>query len=270
MAWIKHHDNATNSVLLSQLIDDLGADGYGRYWWLMELLRSEWKMEEQFITIHFNEIHRALRFYKKTITKQFLSNRSIVHIFFKDCYGIPSELFEDCSKIPSGLSEILQSKEMNIYTFNSQILWELADRDGKYNSKKNLSSDELATLDKRREEKKREDNTLLQTIIELYNTELSGLGNIKPCQMISMPKVNEFSNLKRNHPQLANLEKWKEVFDSVKNNAFLQGKNDSGWTVSLNWLIDEENLEKVLNGQFGGNKVGLDFSQVEYGSEAAQ
>jgi len=264
MAWFKHYDNATTSVKLSQLLDDLGPAGYGRYWLLLELLKSEWKSGSPFIQVHFSEIHRTLRFYKKTMSKQFLNNRSIVHILFKDCYGIPSRLFKDCSTIPKGLSEILLCKKTEIYTFNTEILLDLEDRDSKYNGKKNQISDGLATLEKKREEKTREDNNIVDTIIQLFNTKLQGQGKIRPCVMVSSDSILKFSLLKENHPQFLDIATWEKVFDLVAQSDFLKGENDHGWTLTLGWLFDEKNIEKVLHGQYGADNEVKEIAEGDY------
>ena len=45
MKFVKHYANASDSVKLNQLIDDLGLEAYARYWMLLELLASEFDGE---------------------------------------------------------------------------------------------------------------------------------------------------------------------------------------------------------------------------------
>ena len=43
---------------------------------------------------------------------------------------------------------------------------------------------------------------------------------------------------------------FKQVFEKAEKSPFLKGKNERKWTASFDWLIKEENIAKVLNGNF--------------------
>ena len=46
----------------------------------------------------------------------------------------------------------------------------------------------------------------------------------------------------------------KEVFTNAENSSFLKGDNDRGWTASFDWLINKENIVKVLEGNYADRK----------------
>lgn len=62
MKWIKHYADCTHSDFLSGLINDLGYEGYGRYWALLELFATKIE-EEHVLTKHvkFNVPSEVIR-----------------------------------------------------------------------------------------------------------------------------------------------------------------------------------------------------------------
>jgi len=47
-----------------------------------------------------------------------------------------------------------------------------------------------------------------------------------------------------------NLDTFRELFEQAENSQYLKGKNKSGWSASFDWLLAEENMPKVLEGNF--------------------
>jgi uncharacterized phage protein (TIGR02220 family) len=61
MLWLKHYSDAANSLKISALIDELGAEGYGFYWLYLELLCSKFDGVSDQICLSFNEVLPKLR-----------------------------------------------------------------------------------------------------------------------------------------------------------------------------------------------------------------
>ena len=47
-----------------------------------------------------------------------------------------------------------------------------------------------------------------------------------------------------------NLDTFRELFEQAENSQYLKGKNKSGWSASFDWLLAEDNMPKVLEGNF--------------------
>ena len=47
-----------------------------------------------------------------------------------------------------------------------------------------------------------------------------------------------------------------QAFEMVEASSFLTGKNDRGWSATFDWLMAEDNLEKVLEGNYTDKKGG--------------
>lgn len=57
-----------------------------------------------------------------------------------------------------------------------------------------------------------------------------------------------------------------KAFDCIKESDFLQGKNDNGWRVSFDWLIENDtNAVKVLEGKYADKAVKNDDFPLELG-----
>ena len=116
MKWFKHYSNADSSTKLNRIIDEMGVEGYARYWLLLELLSSHFDGESTYFEIHENQILAKLRikFSKKLATfMQKLSNFQLIK-------------FKTHSKV---------------WQIDAPILLELLGKDFKYNRKRIVAND---------------------------------------------------------------------------------------------------------------------------------
>ena len=51
------------------------------------------------------------------------------------------------------------------------------------------------------------------------------------------------------------LEWWRKYFEYVRESAFLMGNNNRGWSPDLEWLTNQSNLTKVIEGKYHGSRV---------------
>jgi hypothetical protein len=135
LKFIKHHTNARNSIKLQNLRYVLGQEGYGRYWSMLELLGEKFDGIDCLIPVHFKELSAATEIkFSKNLDK-----------FLEVCAGCKLIEFETSNKI------------FKIY---APILFELQDKDSKYNRKRVVLSDKSTTLRRRIKNKEEEvDNT---------------------------------------------------------------------------------------------------------------
>ena len=61
-----------------------------------------------------------------------------------------------------------------------------------------------------------------------------------------------------------NLDTFRELFTIAEESPFLKGKNDRGWSADFNWLLDGENMPKVLEGNYSAKKSGGSFDTDEF------
>lgn len=83
----------------------------------------------------------------------------------------------------------------------------------------------------------------VKAVIDLYN---------EIC--LSYPKVKVISG-KREKEILARLETYSledlgTVFTNSESSSFMKGKNDRGWSANFDWMINEDNIVKILEGNY--------------------
>jgi len=70
----------------------------------------------------------------------------------------------------------------------------------------------------------------------------------------SFPKVLSLSEKRKAaikaRLKVYSVEQFKEMFVKAENSSFLKGANDRNWTATFDWLIDDSNFAKVLDGNF--------------------
>lgn len=80
-------------------------------------------------------------------------------------------------------------------------------------------------------------------IIDLYNSICKSL---TPAITISASRTELIKNaLKTRSP-----DELKEIFIRAQSSPFLTGGGDKGWKASLDWILKEENIAKILDGNF--------------------
>ena len=89
-------------------------------------------------------------------------------------------------------------------------------------------------------------NTVVQTlraVVDLFNT-----------TCVSFPKVTALSADRQKHIAARlkqyGVEKIKVVFQKAEASSFLKGENDRKWKANFDWLINETNFAKVLDGNY--------------------
>ena len=118
----------------------------------------------------------------------------------------------------------------------------------KTNSKTNSKAN-VSPVDKKREErekdkiKEEEREKEKQQIVDLFNS-------LCP----SFPKVKILSDSVKSDLEQSltkySTDNFKLLFKKAEVSSFLKGENDRKWTAPFDWLIKEDNIAKVLNGNF--------------------
>lgn len=101
---------------------------------------------------------------------------------------------------------------------------------------------------------KKESNTAAKKLVEMYNNICTDLPKVR----IVTPK-REKTLVARLRER--SMEDFAELFKKASASEFLCGENDRGWTANFDWLINETNMAKVLEGNFD-NRQGAKKQQI--------
>lgn len=71
----------------------------------------------------------------------------------------------------------------------------------------------------------------------------------------SISKIIKLSSSREKHlrariKELPTHKEWRTLFKQICDSSFLTGKNDRNWTIDFDWMINETNFTKLLEGKF--------------------
>ena len=110
------------------------------------------------------------------------------------------------------------------------------------------------------EEKKPSASAQVQALVDMYN-EICG-GRL-PQVRITTERRKKALIVRLRERTLGDFE---ELFKKASASDFLCGKNDRGWKANFDWLINESNMAKVLEGNYDNN---TDSKTTRAGTRAA-
>ena len=245
MNWFKHYANASDSQKITELIEQMGLEGYAQYFLLLELLCAEFDGKNTKIRIHENTLKSKLRLkFSKKLAK--------VAQKFAD--------FQLTSFQKSG----------NFWIFDAPILLELQSKHFRYGRSKRPASENHATL--RYKDNKNKDITLpngrVSEAEKISNSDPSGpvmkkaatkhhwLADVWNENRGSLPACRtplssrRASSVKLRCKEEPDPQVWAEVVRRLAASDFCNGKNDRRWVADFSFLIKPNTREVTLEGRY--------------------
>lgn len=223
MKWFKHYSDATNSTKLSQLFDELGAEGYGYYWLFLELISSKFDGSLGEIRVHFGEVLGKFR----------LNNRRKLLSFIKTLNNLDLIRVEFDGKFLQIQNDILVKLKQKNFKIGNQEVPE----------KVPLELEENKDKEKEQEERGIPVDPL--RVIECYNETLGQIkGRYNYYALPNTELKNFLESIK--FKELSTLGSWQNVFLKVEKSNHL---NKQTWC-DFFWLLKAGNAMKVLQGTF--------------------
>lgn len=240
MKWFKHYTNASLSHKLNLLRDKYGLEGYARYWLLVELLAEKFDGENTTFEIHPRTLSQQLGYYRHTMTKQWLNYGQTLGLYRADCSGdVWVIVFDKLLEIKDNHTNNLQAKSKA-----------LSPREDKEKIKKRI--DKIKGSDA--------NSYSPDDLIQLWNETLGD--KLSYCRGLGSGKhIEKFSETRT---FIKDLSEWVDIFEKCKSSPNLMGENGIEWKVNLLWLVDYDNLLKVLNGNYDQGSSKLDVWAKEW------
>lgn len=248
MKWFKHHYDAKKAPFNRELLRAEGVEAYGHYMLLLGVLCEKFTGKDEKLSVHLDDLLEGLEIKQKTKLDNFL----------KKLNKVSAKTLEKVGRVSVNF---LESSE-NFYFFEAPILFDLKDRDFKAATKKRGQSapkNKEIEIEKEVEIKEQKAPPLIDPIIipdnklkperlvELFNSKLAGVGNIKASPNFFLPSglIEDFQKI-TGFPEFQKLETWEKYFNLVASSEYFT----KTWTPSLAWLLDPDNAFKVLSGQY--------------------
>lgn len=234
--YFRHSFFARNDEVILELIDRFSYKGYFFWFALLEICGEQASDEyPEFFKFHQSRLYRELR----------CNKRSLEPVL---------DFLQTSNKLVWNKNENFY--EIRLANFSKYL--------GKYTNKKE------ANLTKKRKEKERKENK-----------NINKKNNYTPDDLIQlwnefMPPKFEFcrglyseialKNFQITSQYVESLDDWKNIFLKCKEIPNLNGDNNLKFKATLNWLVDFNKLEPVLNGAFGAKeKTGMQLLAEKWG-----
>lgn len=250
--WFSHDCNAASDPKCLLLIDQLGLEGYGIYWILVETLRDqpEYKYPINLLPAlarRYNttaeKINTVVRSYglfvienDEVFFSESLINRMMIldgkrdqarkaaHIRWGKCGSNADALHEHCG---SNAIKVKYSK------VNNNIILP------KGNCETTVPLDPAERINH-------------QKIIDLYNSTCISLPKVEKITEARRRKIkSRRTELKKQYPDRSPEEVLTEIFCKAEASGFLKGDNSNGWKASFDWILEnDKNWIKILEGNY--------------------
>lgn len=97
------------------------------------------------------------------------------------------------------------------------------------------------------------------------NKQLSNEG-ISIYEKTGLSKIRKLTETRKKHlnariKDCGGIDGWMEACEKIKNTRFLHGENDRGWTASFDWIINETNFTKIMEGNYDNADARTESSQ---------
>ena len=232
--------------MIQAIISESGLDDAMRYWLLMELLCGEFKKNTTIFYFSTRQLQDAL------------------HIKFTKKLATFAQLLTNFSATFDQLSLNFCQLDKNFWKIETRIILDLMGKDFKRTrqssgsdtpKKKEIRNkkEELRIKEKEKEKEKirKPENLLPRQIFDAWNLTLDDLKSPLPRAKSLTPKrttaikscLSEFSEMK-------NIEAWNNYFKTIHTQDFLIGQNNRGWKADFDFVINKNNLIKIVEGKY--------------------
>lgn len=227
MKWIKHDTDANQDAKLQNVLLDYGLEGYGLYWYCIELIAG--KVDKSNITFELEHDARIIaRNVGSTAQKVEEMMRYFVELgLFENCQGTIT-----CLKLAKRLDKSMTSNpEMR------SIIESLKSQSSVMTESEIVMQDKIR-LDKIREDKKplSESKIPVSELIEIYNEECSALPKVQSWNS-KQKRISQLKARWSESKERQNLDWWRSFFKWCNTNPSLNGS-------SFDWIAD---LEAITN-----------------------
>ena len=242
MDYFKHYASASDSKSLNIIFDKFGHKGIAFWWMFLELCSENWDGQSE----------PEFEFHSRTVVTKLKSSVRSVVPWLELCSDLGMCAFAHNStkfsvKVPK-LMEVKTSR--NVIKSNKKQL--------------PVYIEENRIEENRIEEKTKAKSVVdFSSVADAYNQILAGIGSIVHSpHFASSETIKNFFTLS-GFKGFRTKQDWEDYFTLISKSDFLVGKNNSGFCVTIPWIMKTENAEKILGGQYSNKIDRLSVSEDE-------
>ena len=264
MKWIKHDTDANQDNKLQNVLLDYGLEGYGLYWYCMELIGGNVSVDN--ITF---ELEHDARIIARNVgstpqkVEQMMTYFVEIGLFENDggnisCFSMARRIDKSMTsnpqmrKIIDGVKQVIESKG-GINKFDGDEIMTQSCLNHDSIMTQSCNSHDRVMQDKIRLDKNikanvpdKSETCPHQKIIDLYHEKLPMLTRVKVWSDARRSKLKTRWCEDKNRQTL---EYWSGLFEFISKSDFLTGKS-SEWKADLEWIVSPKNFIKIIEGNY--------------------
>ena len=240
MKWFKHDTDANMDAKLQEVMLDYGLEGYGLYWYCIELIAQrvngnnltfELEHDCRIIARNTGSTPQKVEQMMKSFIKLGLLDVDNGHVF---CLKLASRCDDFTAKAVrrNGIKSVI-NQSVGVSPSLSDFVPLEEEEEVRKRSKK---------IDKNKD--------LYQLIVDEFNSKLSELGEVKVLSDKRKAWIKgSIKQMENTDNNFSEIETWVKYFSYISNVDFLMGRK-TDFTASFDFLVNKNNLLKVVEGNY--------------------
>lgn len=253
MQWFKHDSDANRDAKLKRLMIKYGMEGYGLYWYCLELIAADvtntnvtFELEhDSEIIAHDTGIHyqRVEEMIMAMVELGLFNNQNGVITCLKMAKRLDQSMTSN-PKMREMIKQIKQESEQQtidkIGQSHDGVMMESCQNHD------TIMQDKIR-LDKNKPYVSAKAPTCPTVeIINLYHEKLPKLPKVITKRFIGSAREKDLRARWREDELHQTLEFWERLFTAINRIDFYMGENDRNWRADLGWFLKRENFDKTL------------------------
>lgn len=271
--WFSHDSNASEDEKCILLIDQMGLEGYGIFWVLVEKLRNQADYKLKFKVVPGIAKRYGTSTEKMTtVIKEYeLFQYDDDGFFYSESLNKRMEIWEEKKKRRTEIARNAAIKrhedernakallEHNPSNAQAMLIDTIIEDDRiEQNRTKNNIKKEIKDNKSFSNENEAPPKVKFDELKKLWNNNAEGK-EISKVIKISDTRQRNVNAILKEHGQ----DSITKVLDIVFNSDFLTGNNDRKWKATFDWVFKKENFLKILEGQYNNYKKGKKRFTIE-------
>lgn len=261
MKYFKHDTSAHFDAKMQEIILDYGMEGYGLYWFCLELISSEVTTHKLTFELEHDAriiarmtgvtVHKVEEIMKKFIELGLFENNG----GRVTCLQLLKRIDTSMTSNPAFRKAIMKAK--NDMESHDSVMMESGHSHDPVMTKSCIEDRRYKIEDKKhiREKSATVSPVPVQEIVNLYHEVLPQLPRV---QKITGKRQSQIK-ARWKSGDIADMNEWRDYFEHVKKSKFLMGYADGNpdrktFKADLEWLTRESNFVKVWEGRYHGEK----------------
>jgi len=253
--YFPHDSNSKDDPKCVMLIEQLGMEGYGIFWVLIETLREQPKYKYPLALIPALARRYCTTTEKaRTVVMQYgLFQIEDDEFFYSKSLNQRMEIYDRKREQSRMAGKSSAQKRLGCAEIERPFNERSTTVQPPFNDRSTSKVKESKVKESKREESK------VDTIAENPQTPYPKIIELYSSICVSYPKLTTLSDSRKKAIKARlntySIDDFEKLFTMAEESDFLKGKNKNNWSATFDWMIKDSSMAKILDGNFS-NKTG--------------